>query len=163
MSEPSPERRLDGGGTDALSMVLHEEQLRVGVQHVPTKRVRLRKYVVTEEVPMTLTLRHEVVEVIEEPLTGADAVAVAGPLTSGLDAGAGAGGASAEPAVVEMIVHREEPRVEVDVVATERIRLTRHLVTDHVDVTRAVAREHAEVVEEPSGVGADLRDVDDRR
>lgn len=127
------------GGPDDASLVLHQEELRVGVQHVPTKRVRLRKYVVQEQVPITVTLRHEVVEVIEEPLTGADAIAVAGALTSDVLDG---------PEVIEMIVHREEPRIEVDVVATERIRLIRHVVHDHVEVSREVARERAEVIDD---------------
>lgn len=138
-----------GGVTDAASVVLRAEELRAGVERVATKRVRLRKYVVEEQTTIPLTLRHEVVEVIEEPLSGAEAAAVPGTL----------GSAAGEPAVIEMIVHREEPRVEVDVVATERIRLTRHVVVEHVEVTRDVARETAEVIDER----ALRRGVDDSR
>lgn len=144
-----------GEAADGPSMVLRAEELRAGVELVPTKRVRLRKYVVEEETTVPVTLRHEVVEVIEEPLTGADAVAVPGGLGGGLDEGGA-------PRVIEMIVHREEPRVEIDVVATERIRLTRYVVVDHVEITRNVASEAVEVLDErtpgrgaPSTVTAD--------
>lgn len=144
MTANPPEHRPAETATETASVVLHAEALRVGVQHVPTKRVRLRKYVVEEQATVPVTLRHEVVEVIEEALTGADAEAVPGPLADGSAAGAAT--------VIEMVVHREEPRVEVDVVATERIRLTRHVVTEHVEVTRAVAREDVELLDERTGL-----------
>ena len=51
----------DGG------MVRSEEQLRVGTERVAATRVRLVKYVVTEEVQITVPIRREEIRVEEVP------------------------------------------------------------------------------------------------
>jgi uncharacterized protein (TIGR02271 family) len=57
--------RLDDG-----AMTRSEEQLRVGTERVAARRVRLVKYVVTEEVQVTVPLRREEVRIEELPVEG---------------------------------------------------------------------------------------------
>ncbi|GAB3129339.1 PRC and DUF2382 domain-containing protein [Tsukamurella serpentis] len=55
------------------SVVRSEERLNVGTERVATGRARLRKYVVTEEKTVTVPVTREHVEVVREPITGAEA------------------------------------------------------------------------------------------
>ncbi len=54
------------------AMTRSEEQLRVGTQQVATTRVRVVKYVVTEEVQVTVPLRREEIRIEEVPLDAPD-------------------------------------------------------------------------------------------
>ena len=51
------------------AMTRSEEQLRVGTERVETGRVRLRKYIVTEQVTRTVPVSHEEVRLEREPIT----------------------------------------------------------------------------------------------
>ena len=53
-------------------MTRSEEQLRVGTERVATTRARLVKYVVTEEVQITVPIRREEIRVEEVPVDAAD-------------------------------------------------------------------------------------------
>ena len=53
-------------------MTRSEEQLRVGTEQVGATRVRLVKYVVTEEVQITVPIRREEIRVEQVPLDAAD-------------------------------------------------------------------------------------------
>ena len=64
---PAPARRGTPPGTDG-GMVRNEEQLRVGTERVAATRVRLVKYVVTEEVQITVPIRREEIRVEEVPI-----------------------------------------------------------------------------------------------
>jgi len=74
----SPDGRL-GRGQVAMSgrsevdaqagMIRSEDRLNVRAEQVETGRVRLRKYVVTEEQQVTVPVRHEDVRVEREPIT----------------------------------------------------------------------------------------------
>ena len=64
-------RDVSGPTTDD-AMTRSEEELRVGTRERESGRVRLRKYVVTEEVQQTVPVRREEVRVEREPITDAN-------------------------------------------------------------------------------------------
>jgi len=118
------------------SMTLSEEQVKVGTRQVETGRVRLRKYIVTEQVTQTVPVSHEEVRIEREPLTGTEAGII------GED-------------VQEIVLHGEEPVVSKTAVATERISLGTDTVTEQARVDETVRKEQFEtdgVVTEPSRI-----------
>ena len=54
------------------TMIRSEEQLKVGTEQVESGKVRLCKYVVTEEQQINVPLRHEEVRVVREPIKSGD-------------------------------------------------------------------------------------------
>ena len=54
--------------SDRTAMTRSEEQLRVGTESVQTGRVRLHKYVVTEQQNVTVPVSHEEVRIEREPI-----------------------------------------------------------------------------------------------
>ncbi|MFJ5730968.1 YsnF/AvaK domain-containing protein [Streptomyces paradoxus] len=80
-------------------MTRSEEEMHVGTERREAGRVRLRKYVVTEEQQRAVPARHEEVRVEREPITDANrGDAMAGPDIS--------------EAEHEVTLHEEEPVVE---------------------------------------------------
>ncbi|WP_247827744.1 YsnF/AvaK domain-containing protein [Arthrobacter antioxidans] len=145
----SVEGRPDGfaGGSaddDEVSMTRSEEQLRVGTELRETERVRLVKRVVTEDVTMTVQIRRE--ELVVERVPVQDGA----PL---YDDGAGTFSkaererlySAVETAfngdVVEMVLYEEKPRIEVDVVPIERVRISREARTHDEVVSGQVRKE----------------------
>ena len=154
---PVPAPTTDGGG-----MVRSEERLLVGTERVATTRARLVKYVVTEEVTITVPIRREEIRVEEVPIdapdpgpgeslvapgtaAGAPAPGVAHPTTSPIPAVAGA-------LPEEIVLHAERPVVSVEVVPVERVRLRTEVVTGTEQVTDQVQRE--QIVVDQSGAPA---------
>lgn len=143
---PGPgERDVDDRSTDEPgasggdgSMVRSEEQLRVGTARFPARRVRVVKYVVTEDVQVTVPIRREEIRIEELPLGDDDELVVEGdPL---------GGGAPAAPGLPEEIVlHAERPVVTVEVVPVERVRLRTETVDGHESVTETLQREQVVV------------------
>jgi stress response protein YsnF len=133
----SPAAVPTAGATDG-GMTRSEEQLRVGTERVATTRARLVKYVVTEDVQITVPIRREEIRVEEVPLEAPDT----GPgesLVPG-DGSTGPGGA-AGGLPDEIVLHAERPVVSVEVVPVERVRLRTELVQGHERVTEQVQRE----------------------
>ncbi|WP_434995639.1 YsnF/AvaK domain-containing protein [Arthrobacter sp. Ld5] len=145
----SPDRRSDefvgrAADDDDVSMTRSEEELRVGTELRETERVRLVKRVVTEDVTMTVQIRRE--ELVVERVPVKDGA----PL---YDDGAGTFSkaererlySAVETAfngdVVEMVLYEEKPRVEVDVVPIERVRISREAHTHDETVTGQVRKE----------------------
>ncbi|SNS57114.1 conserved domain-containing protein [Geodermatophilus pulveris] len=136
------DRSADRGGTVPVSavpsppaagaMTRSEEQLRVTLQRHPAKRVRVVKYVVTEEVTVTVPVRREEIRVEEVPLD-ADAPAAA----------TGTGTGTGLPEVI--VLHAERPVVTTEVVPVERVLLSTEVVTEHVQVRDTVRREQVDV------------------
>ncbi len=116
-----------GPNTDS-AMTRSEEEMRVGKTTKEAGRARLRKYVVTEQVQTTVPVSHEEVRVEREPITDANRDAA----TSGADI-------SEEEH--EVVLHAEEPVVQKDVVAKERVRLGTETVTEDQVVSEQVRKE----------------------
>jgi stress response protein YsnF len=138
-------------------MVRSEEQLRVGTERVAATRVRLVKYVVTEEVQITVPIRREEIRIEEVPIDATDDGSpgeslVAGPDTYGAHSArpAGSVGGPAGGLPDEVILHTERPVVTVEVVPRERVRLRTELVQGQETVTGQVQREEIVVDETPS-------------
>lgn len=120
--------RDTSGPTTDDAMTRSEEELRVGTQRREAGRVRLRKYVVTEQVSTTVPVSHEEVRVEREPITDANrGKAHSGPELSEEEH--------------EVVLHEEVPVVEKDVVAQERVRLSTETVTGEETVTEEVRKE----------------------
>jgi stress response protein YsnF len=136
---PAQSSATDGG------MTRSEEQLRVATERVAATRVRLVKYVVTEDVQITVPIRREEIRVEEVPIDEVD-----DGIGESLVPGAEVYGAhSAEPASAgtsrglpeEIVLHTERPVVTVEVVPLERVRLRTELVEGQETVTGQVQRE----------------------
>jgi stress response protein YsnF len=139
-------------GTDG-AMTRSEERLRVDTERVATRRVRLVKYVVTEEVQITVPIRREEFRIEELPL---DAAGTATDTVTGeslVPEGSASGGLPGE-----IILHTERPVIGVEVVPSERVRLRTELVEGQETVTEQVQREQV-VVDQDGVTGAGDRDV----
>jgi uncharacterized protein (TIGR02271 family) len=124
-------RDLSGPTTDD-AMTRSEEELRVGTAQRERGRVRLRKYVTTEQRQVTVPVEREEVRVEREPITDANIdAATSGPAISEEEH--------------EVILHEEEPVVEKRVVPKERVRLGKETVTEQEQVGGEVRQEHIEV------------------
>ena len=119
------------GPTTDDAMTRSEERLNVGTEREATGRVRLRKYVTTENVTQTVPVQREEVRIEREPITDANR----GAATSGP-------GISEEEH--EIVLHEERPVVEKETVPVERVRLDKETVTDEVTVDEEVRKEHIE-------------------
>ena len=120
------------------AMTRSEEQLRVTLQRYAAKRVRVVKYVVTEEVMVTVPVRREEIRIEEVPLDADASTAAAGAMDTLAPTGL--------PEVI--VLHAERPVVSTEVVPVERVRLSTELVTEHVQVRDTVRRERVDVDED---------------
>ncbi|MEU4254451.1 PRC and DUF2382 domain-containing protein [Amycolatopsis sp. NPDC026612] len=140
----SPDGRMDGGKAaaggrgkpamggkrDERAMTRSEERLTVGTEQVETGRVRLRKYVVTEEQQVTVPVRHEEVRVEREPVTRGDGTAEIGE------------------AEQDVVLHAEKPLVRKETVPVERVRLRTETVSDEQTVSGKVRKEQFEITDD---------------
>lgn len=132
-ASPTTGRRRTGP-EDGPELVRHEEHLEVGAERVERGRVRLRKYVVTEDVQMTVPVRHEEVRVEREPVQSSDSRAVSDR-------------ALAEEEV-EVVLHGERPVVRKETVPVEKVRLTKDVRTEQRTVSGKVRKERIDVQDE---------------
>lgn len=130
---------------DDGSMTRSEERLVVDTERVATTRARLVKYVVTEEVQITVPVRREEIRLEQVPIDAPDDVDRGETLLT--DRTATATTSSRLPD--EIILHTERPVVTVEVVPTERVRLRTEIVQGQETVTGQVQREQI-VVDESS-------------
>ncbi len=122
------------------AMTRSEEQLRVATERYAAKRVRVVKYVVTEEVQVTVPIRREEIRIEEIPLDDG------APATAGALDAAGTGGL---PETI--VLHTERPVVGTEVVPVERVRLRTEWVQEHVQVRDQVRRERVDVDQDHLG------------
>jgi uncharacterized protein (TIGR02271 family) len=121
----------DATGRDD-AMTRSEEELRVGTQARERGRVRLRKYVTTEQVTQTVPVQREEARVEREPITDANVdAAMAGPDIS--------------EAEHEVTLREEEPVVEKRTVPKERVRLDKDAVSGEEQVAEEVRKEQIDV------------------
>jgi uncharacterized protein (TIGR02271 family) len=118
--------RAESSTDDAMTR--SEERLNVGTEKQATGRVRLRKYVTTENVTQTVPVQREEVRLEREPITEANR----GDATSGPDL---------SEREHEVVLHEERPVVEKETVPVERVRLGKETVTDDVTVNEEVRKE----------------------
>lgn len=124
-------RDVSGPTTDD-AMTRSEEELRVGTESRERGRVRLRKYVVTEQVQKTVPVKREEVRVEREPITEANRdAATSGPEISEEEH--------------EVVLHEETPVVEKRAVPKERVRLDTDTVSGEKEVSADVRKERIEV------------------
>lgn len=131
------------------SMVRSEEQLRVGTERVVARRMRVVKYVITEEVQVTVPIRREEIRIEEIPEGHPDPDG--GVVSEGDSLGTGPGtGSLAGGLPEEIVLHAERPVVSVEVVPVERVRLRTEVVAGQESVTETVQRERVTVDEHPA-------------
>ncbi len=118
---------LSGPNTDT-AMTRSEERLHVGTESVETGRVRLRKYIVTENVTKTVPVSHEEVRLEREPITAENRDAA----MSGKDL-------SEEEA--EITLHGERAVAMKETVPVERVKLATETVTGQEEVAETLRSE----------------------
>jgi uncharacterized protein (TIGR02271 family) len=121
-------------------MTRSEEQLRVATERYAAKRVRVVKYVVTEEVQITVPIRREEIRIEEIPLDDG------APGTTGALDAVGTGGL---PETI--VLHTERPVVSTEVVPVERVRLRTEWVQEQTQVRDEVRRERVDVDQDRLG------------
>jgi uncharacterized protein (TIGR02271 family) len=114
------------------AMTRSEEELRVDTVRRPSSLVRLRKYITTEQVSVTVPVQREQVRVEREPVTEAN-----------LDAATRGPELSEEEH--ELTLSEEEVVVDKRVVPKERVRLDKDVVTEERPVTEEVSKEQIDV------------------
>jgi len=132
-----PGHDTSGPNTDD-AMTLYEEELRVGKTERESGRVRLKKYVVEDEVTETVPVRREEVRLEREPITDANV----GDATDG-------------PAISEeeheVVLHEEQAVAEKRAVPKERIRLEKDVETVDETVSDTVRQERVDVDDQRGG------------
>jgi uncharacterized protein (TIGR02271 family) len=122
---------VSGRNTDD-AMTRSEEELRVGTAERESGRVRLRKYVVEDEVTQTVPVRREEVRVEREPITDANRDdATSGPEISSEEH--------------EVVLREEEVVAEKRAVPKERVRLDKDVETEEREVSETLRKEQVEV------------------
>ncbi len=119
------------GPTTDEAMTRSEEEVRVGTERREAGRVRLRKYVVTEQVTKTVPVQREEVRIEREPITEANQ-------------GAAHDGPAISEEEHEVVLHAEEPVVQKTVVPKERVRLDKDTVSEEREVSEQVRKEQIE-------------------
>jgi uncharacterized protein (TIGR02271 family) len=126
-----PGEDVSGRNTDD-AMTVSEEELRVGTTEREAGRVRLKKFVVEDEVTEAVPVRREEVRVEREPITGANrGDALDGPAISEEEH--------------EVVLHEEEVVAEKRAVPKERVRLEKDVETSEETVSETVRSERVDV------------------
>jgi uncharacterized protein (TIGR02271 family) len=137
-ADRTAEAPTDAGGYDReatgrdAAMTRSEEELQVGTEARERGRVRLRKYVTTEQVTQTVPVQREEARVEREPITDANI-------------GAAMSGPDISEAEHEVTLHEEQPVVEKRTVPRERVRLEKDTVTGEEQVAEEVRKEQIDV------------------
>ena len=129
-TDASSARGLDRASDDAMTR--SEEELDVSTHEREARRVRLRKWVETEDVHMTVPIRREKVRLVTEPITDANRdAALSGPDIS--------------DAEHEVVLTEEVVEVNKKVVPKERVRLEKEIDTDEVPVDESLRKERIQM------------------
>jgi uncharacterized protein (TIGR02271 family) len=120
---------LAGAMKDQAAMTRSEEELRVGKREEEAGRLRLHKWVETEEVEVPVEVRREKARVTREPVD---------ETASDTDIGDDS---------LEVTLREERPVVEKETVAKERIGIEKDVETDTERVSGEIRKERVEVDE----------------
>ena len=115
---------VPGDGT----MTRSEERLLIGTELVESGRVRVSKFIVTQDVTLTVQLRREEVRLEWLPAGEPDAVT-------------GTPGAVVRPEEFELVLHAEQPVIVKEIVPVERVRLATRVVTGNMVVNETLRKE----------------------
>jgi uncharacterized protein (TIGR02271 family) len=119
-------------GTADEAMTRSEEEVEVSKTSRETGRVRLRKWVETEQVNVTVPVRKEVARLVTEPITGANVdKAMSGPEITESEH--------------EVVLSEEQVVVDKQVVPKERVRLEKDVVEEERQVSEEVRKERIAV------------------
>jgi len=135
-------RGADSPNEQAPTVTRSEEHLSIMTEKQETGRARLRKYVVTEEVTITVPVRKERVVLETEPIPDSD--------HEDVDVTADDPDPSDEILELsedqhEVIVHEEVPVVHMTTTPVERVRLKVEQVSDEQTVTEELRKERVEL------------------
>lgn len=120
-------QEMAGSAVDTNEEIIRsEEQLRVAAEDLEAGRAHLRKFVITENVTITVPVSHEEVRLVHEP-TGSDRTA--------------GGRARITEAEAEVILRAEEPVVRKEAVAVERVYTETRKVTEQQEVSAGLREE----------------------
>ena len=122
---------VSGPETDS-AMTRSEEELRVGKTQQERGRVRLKKYVVTDEVTQTVPVQREEVRIEREPITEGNA-------------GAATEGPAISEEEHEVTLNEEVAVTDKVAVPKERVRLDKETHTEEETVTDQVRQERIDV------------------
>ena len=124
------------------AMTRSEERLVASTQVYQTGRARLRKYVITEQVQITVEVRREELRIEREPLADGEQTPVEDPDVfgspgqfDGPDCGL----------IYEVILHEERPVISTEIVPVERVRLSTVVQTEQHTLSGQVRKEQIEV------------------
>lgn len=135
--------RLDDLPTEGVAdaMTRSEERLVASTEVYETGRARLRKYVITEDVQITIQVRREELRLEQEEIPATGQQTVADPDVFGPDEvfGGPDGGT-----IFEVTLHEERPVVTTEIVPVQRVRLTKLVTTDEHVVSGQVRKERIE-------------------
>ncbi len=123
--------RVDADGAADGTLVAHEEQLKVGTQSRESGRVRMRKYVTTEERTVTVPVRREELRVERVPVEG--------------DVPPGEHSQAFTESDETITLHEEVPVVGKETRAVEQVRIGVDEVTEERTVSDEVRKEHIDV------------------
>jgi uncharacterized protein (TIGR02271 family) len=120
------------GPTTDDAMTRSEEELRVGTMERESGRVRLKKYVVEDEVTRTVPVRREEARLEREPITDGNV-------------GAATDGPAISEEEHEVVLHEEEPVIQKQAVPKERVRLDKDAPMHERQVSDTIRKEQIEV------------------
>lgn len=120
-----------GDSAGMKSMTRCEERLRINTEQAESGRVRVRKYVVTEQQSVTVPVSHEEVRIEREPISESER----GSMSS----------ARMGEEEQEVVLHEDRPTVSKESVPVERIRLRTETVTEERTVQDEVRMERFDV------------------
>ena len=135
----------DGDVVDGTIEVM-EENVRIGKRDVSHGRVRVRSYVVEEQVSQDVTLQSEHVDIVRRPV----------------DRAVEAGTAAFEERTIEAEETVEEAVVSKEARVVEEIDLRKRTDTDTETVTETVRHTEVEIEDDRDGNGNDTVRRDDR-
>lgn len=125
------DRRADQDfDVEEAALTRREEELKVDTHSEETGKVRLRKYVTTEQETITVPVEKEHVVVEREPASGTSTKSASGEIGE---------------EVAEMTVHEDRVDAETQVVDKEEIRATKEHESDTEKVQADLRKEHVDV------------------